>query len=420
MGRRGLLATLMHQARVAERERQRAERAAVREHNASLRRAEKAQRALEKAQAAFARASEAERKRLEKEAKEAYIAAKEAEAEEQNLRLAEIDSDLESLLDATLKVDDYFDLEVLRAVAVHPPFESKYESPVPVPDPVPDPPKPVLVEPDAPKGLFASLFGQKKHAAAVARSHAKYEEALAKWRSDIERVRVHRQSTAEAHARAEKHRLALLKKARETYAQECAAREAEVAASNKSLDALIANLGYGTPEAVQEYVSIVLSNSVYPAHFAVTHDFEFEASTAELRLHVVVPGPTTIPETKSFKYTKSSDEITSTALSQKTCRDRYASIVSQVALRSLHEVFEADRRSLIRTIRLEVGTDTIDPATGRRAYIPFVVVGAERDAFLEFDLSAVVPDRTLARMGAAVSKNPYALVAAETEGVRRS
>jgi len=38
--------------------------------------------------------------------------------------------------------------------------------------------------------------------------------------------------------------------------------------------------------------------------------------------------------------------------------------VHQVALRSFHEVFEADRRGLIRSISLEVGTETIDPATG--------------------------------------------------------
>jgi restriction system protein len=121
-----------------------------------------------------------------------------------------------------------------------------------------------------------------------------------------------------------------------------------------------------------------------------------------------------------YKYTKSTDEITTTVLSQKVCRERYASIVHQVALRSIHEVFEADRRGLIRTIRLEVGTETIDPATGRQTYVPFVVVGAERESFLEFDLSAVIPALTLERMGAAISKNPYSLIAVETSGVRRS
>jgi hypothetical protein len=104
-----------------------------------------------------------------------------------------------------------------------------------------------------------------------------------------------------------------------------------------------------------------IRDSVYPEHFAVTHEFEFEPSSAELRLHVLVPGPDKIPEIKAYKYTKSTDEITATSMSQKACRDRYASAVHHVALRSIHEVFESDRRGLIRTISLEVGTDNRRP-----------------------------------------------------------
>src|SRR5665811_1864317 len=141
-------------------------------------------------------------------------------------------------------------------------------------------------------------------------------------------------------------------------------------------DKLIADLGYGVVDAVQEYVSIVLSNSVYPDDFLVEHDFEFDAATAELRLRVLVPGPDRLSTTSAYKYTKSSDEITAASLSQKACKDRYASAVHQVALRSMHEVFEADRRGLIKTISLEVGTETIDPATGREGYIPFVAACA--------------------------------------------
>ena len=135
---------------------------------------------------------------------------------------------------------------------------------------------------------------------------------------------------------------------------------------------------------------------------------------------MLVPGPSDVPEIKSYKYTKATDEIASTTLSQKECRDRYNGAIHQVALRSLHEVFESDRRGLIKTISLEVGTNTIDPATGQQTYVPFVIAAAERETFLAFELSAVVPALTLARLGAAVSKNPYSLVAAERSGVRRS
>jgi len=198
-----------------------------------------------------------------------------------------------------------------------------------------------------------------------------------------------------------------------------ARREHEAAEHSKELDQLIADLGYGTVDAVQEYVSIVLSHSAYPEHFPVSHEFSFSPEAGELQLKVVVPGPEKVPAIKAYKFTKASDAVTSTSLPQKESKERYVHAVHQVTLRSLHEVFEADRRGLIQTISLELGTKTTDRATGQEIYVPFVAVGAERESFLSFDLSAVVPTATLARLGAAVSKDPYNLVPADTSGVRR-
>ena len=421
MGRRGFFATVLHQAQVASREHQRAQRVAVRDHSAAVRRAEQAQRSAERLQAQLSRASAADRKRLEKEAREAHFEAMEAEAEERNLQLEELNADLESLLATTLGVDDYVNLESFRIIAEHPPFTgSNLEAAIQPPAPIPAPLEPTFVPPEPPRGLIASLFGKKKHAAVTAEALKAHELALKEWRRMIEELPARREVAAKAHAQAEAHRLVALEVARIKYAKECAAREAHAAEHNRRVDELIANLGYGTPEAVQEYVSIVLSNSAYPGHFTVTHEFEFDPASAELKLRVLVPGPDTIPEIKAYKYTKSTDEVTSTPMSQKACRDRFGSVVHQVALRSIHEVFESDRRGIIRTISLEVGSNTIDPATGLPTYVPFVVAGAERQLFLTFDLSAVVPMRTLERLGAAVSKNPYGLVAAETSGVRRT
>lgn len=419
MARRGLLAELFHQSQIAAREQERAQRAAVREHNAAVRRAEQAKRAAEKARVQLDRATVAERNRLEKEAREAHIADMEAETEERNCKLVEIYAEIDSLLATTLAVDDYVDLEKLRVVAQHPPFDrSDLQVPIPEPGPIPVPRQPVFVAPDPPKGL-AWLFGRGRHAEAVAKERESYERSHAQWRAEIEQIPKLRQAVLDAHSRAELERVATLRAARARYAEECATREAEAAERNRQLDKLIANLGYGTPDAVQEYISIVLWKSVYPDHFPVTHEFEFEPSSAELKLRILVPGPDRIPTVKAYTYTKSTDEISATSLSQKACRDRYASTVHQVALRSLHEVFESDRRGLISTISLEVGTKTVDPATGQETYLPFVVVSAERESFLTFNLSAVIPALTLERLGAAVSKNPFGLVAAETSGVRR-
>jgi len=420
MARRGFFAELQRQSRIAQREQERREREAARDHAARGRHLEQIQKAAERARVRFSKADAAERKRLEKEAREAHIAAKEAEVEERNQELSDIYADIDMLLESTLSRDDYVDLTTLRVEVQHPSFDrTDLDEPVPAPSPAPDPLKPVLQLPEAPRGL-ASFFGKKKHAEAVEAAERAHEQAVAEWQAKCTQVEARRQAAKEKHVRDEQSRLEQLGRERARYAEECRAREEDAAAKNRSLEELIAKLGYGTVDAVQEYVSIVLSNSVYPDHFPVTHEFTFDPETAELDLRVEMPEPNQLPTVKAYRYAKASDEIVETSLSQKECRERYASAVHQIALRSFHEVFEADRRGLIRTVSLEGGTTAIDPATGRRGYIPFVIAAAERDAFLAFDLSAVVPAMTLARLGAAVSKNPYVLAPAERAGVRRA
>lgn len=420
MARRGFFAELQHQAEVAARERAKAARKAEQEQNAAIRGAEQARKANERAAAQRARASAADQKRLAREAREAHVAAMEAEVERRNSELSEMHDAIDSLLAATLDVDDYVDLTTLHTVAEHPPFDrADLEVPVPSPSPIVDPPEPVFSPPLPPKGL-QGLFGKKNHEKAVAEATAAHEKRVAEWQSRLTQNGLARQAAASQHADMEAERVAALEVERARYAAECSGREAAAAEHNEALDTLNANLGYGAVDAVEEYVSILFSNSGYPAHFPVEHDFEFDAATAELRLRVLVPGPDKVSATSAYKYTKSSDEITATSLSQKTCKERYAGAVHQVALRSIHEVFEADRRGLIKTISLEVGTETIDPATGLEGYVLFVAAGAERDSFLEVDLSNVVPAATLSHLGAAVSKNPFNLVAADASGIRSS
>jgi restriction system protein len=418
MARRGFFAELQRQARIAQREAERQRREAIKRQNAAIRQAEQARKAEERAKLQAARAADAERKRLEKEAAAAHVAARQAEVEELNAVLAGTYEEIDGLLAATLDVDDFVDLSTLKRKVEHPPFDRPdLENPIPAPQAEADPPEPLFKPPDPPKALFGR---KKKHEKAIAEAKLAHARAHQEWKADVERIRRERERLAEEHNEAERKRGAALAKEQARYRVECQAREEEVAAHNAALDDLIANLGYGAIEAVQEYVAIVLSNSVYPDHFPVDHDFAFDPTTAELRMRVLVPAPSELSTVKSYKYTKSNDEINATQLSQKALKDRYNGAVHQVSIRSLHEVFEADRRALIRTIAMEVGTDTINPATGKQEYIPFVAVAAERDTFMEFDLSAVVPSATLAHLGASVSKNPYGLVPAKTSGIRKS
>lgn len=419
MARRGLLAELQHMSKVAAREREQAHRAAVRDHDLAVRRAQAAQVQAERARLLASRASESERKRAELEARRLLVEAKETYVAALNAALAQGYDEIDNLLGATLDVDDFVDLEALRQVAAHPAFKSEFESPTPNPPRIVPPAEPLYAAPATPTGI-AGLFGKKKQAEAVAEAQSAHQAALAAWHSEVEQIPIRQRKQAEAHDAAEQDRLAKLAAARESYDVECAGRQQAADESNMALDELIAGLSYGTGEAIQEYVSIVLSNSVYPDSFPVQHEFKYDPEQAELSLRVLVPGPSELPATKAYKYQKSTNETTSTELPQKQRKDRYAGAVSAVALRSIHEVFEADRRGLIKTISLELGTNTIDPAVGKPTYVPFVAVASARDRFLDIDLSAVVPSATLQHLGAVVAKNPFDLAAIDPAGVRKT
>ena len=414
MAGRGFFAEIQRQSRAAAADTARQERAAVKEHQAASRRVAQARKAAERQ---AARALEADRKQAEKAAAEAHLALMQAEVDDLNRGLAETYDEIDSLLTTTLSVDDHVDLESLRRTAEHPAFDrADLDHAIPMPVMTPEPDEPVLEIPPPPGGFFRK---KQRHAALLAAAESAHADAYAEWERQKESLQAWRQTAATEHQRAEFERVQMLSQERARYQSECDQREAEVAEHNLAVDTLIANLGYGTVEAVQEYVSIVLANSVYPQQFMVEHSCEFEPSTAELRMRVFVPGPSTVPTVKAFKYMKSTDQITSTNLSQKIMRDRYAGAVHQVAIRSLHEIFEADRRGLINAISLELGTETIAPATGQMTYISFVALAVERETFIEFDLTEVVPTATLAHLKAAVSKNPYALTPVSTGGVRK-
>lgn len=404
----------------AQAERRREERERERAYRSAVVKAQQLRSMQHRAAEQAVRASDAQRKRAEKEAREAHVAAMEAEVERRNAELDRTYDDLDSLLAATLELDDFVDLNTLRRKVAHPPFDRPdLQQPTVAPVAAAEFPAPALLTPPAPKGLKA-LFGKKKHLREV--EHAKQEHAAAilSWH-EAERQRLRgNEAAAEEYRRAETKRIDAFHTEMARYAAECQRRENEVKSHNDDVDTLINDLAYGAPQAVQEYVSIVMANSVYPTHFQASPSFVFDPDSAELKLRVLVPAPDSVPTIKGYKYAKASDEITEVSLPLKACKDRYSGAVSQVALRSLHEVFEADRRGTIKTISLEVGTETIDPATGRTTYVPFVAVGAERETFLSFELANVVPSATLDRLGGSVSKNPFDLIAANAKGVRRS
>jgi restriction system protein len=401
---------------VREQLQRREQAAAVQAHNRAVREEARLRREYERELAAAQRLQA----RTTAESIRAHKALQVATAQMKTAQAADVLDQIDSILSATLDVDDYVDIDALKQSAQHPPFpRDDLKTPIPEPSLKQAPPEPLFKAPPPPAGL-SKMFGKQKHAQETARAHAEWAEQHKQWHEYAHRtVPLANAKLLEEHAAAEQKRAKQLEAARAAYKSDCDERERIVAETNEKLETFKRSLEAGDPDAIREYVGIVLGNSAYPEAFQVDYEFEFDAELGELTVTVIIPAPSDVPNVKSYRYIAKTDEITETLCSQKEQRDRYNGAVAAVAIRTFHEVFESDRRERIQTISLLVQTETANPATGLNDAFPFVAAAADRQEFLRYELRNVNPAETLAHMRSSVSKNAHGLKPVSTaSGIR--
>lgn len=164
------------------------------------------------------------------------------------------------------------------------------------------------------------------------------------------------------------------------------------------------------PETVASYFSVVLDNSPYPDGFPKTHRAAFVPESRQLVVEYELPPSSIVPRAKGYRYVRARNEIEETARPQSQTRTLYGQVVSQTALRALHELFRADRGNRLETIVLNCYVDTINPATGRPTRPHLVTVRAAKETFEGIDLAKVEPLACLRGLNAGVSRSPHELL----------
>lgn len=120
-----------------------------------------------------------------------------------------------------------------------------------------------------------------------------------------------------------------------------------------------------------------------------------------------------MPAIRECRYVKARDEKTTTARPAREIKYIYASVVAQVTLRTVHELFEADRNGMLETIVFNgIVLRTVAPATEASVSPCLVTLRTTRNVFDELDLARVQPLACLAHLNASVSKKPDELAPA--------
>ncbi|MFD4671912.1 restriction endonuclease [Lentzea sp. NPDC058450] len=406
--RTGIFVQMQRDFARQQRERQRAEAAYVRQqqqaHREALRTAAAERRYAEQLAKADARA----RTEMEKQRKLAHVESQQALVDQYNADLTATVAEMESLLAATLEVDDYVDFESLKRTTVHPPFQPGALAQA-VARPVMErlPARPVFEQfaPQAPTGL-SKLFSGKSYERDLAGAQRQFAFADQQWQQHVAAAQQRQAQADHQHKLAEQERLARLAAAEQAYQAECQARVQKTDEHNAEVDGFAEAFRAGEPQAIVDYFTLVLANSDYPDSFPQRYRIAYVPESKQLVIEYELPTIDCVPTEREFRYVKSKDEITSVARPAKDIKVLYASIVAQVTLRTVHEVFEADRLKMIDSLVFNAVVSTIDKGTGNEISPCLVTLRTTNDVFDGFNLHMVEPLECLNRLNAAVSKKP--------------
>ncbi|CAG4907476.1 restriction endonuclease [Paraburkholderia gardini] len=187
------------------------------------------------------------------------------------------------------------------------------------------------------------------------------------------------------------------------------------AAENERLSEVkkwMADLEQGVPDVTQELFERVQNESFQhlPEGFKGAGKLAYVTESKQLVVEFDLPEfDGAIPDVKAYKYVKASDTIAETARPEAQRKALYTSVVAQMVIRVLHEMFSVDYYGQVGSIVVNGFVDTIDRGSGRRIRPCLVTVRTTREIFDSLHLSEVDPVACLRTLNAALSKSPAEL-----------
>lgn len=242
-----------------------------------------------------------------------------------------------------------------------------------------------------PTGLAARLGGKARYEQQLAAAQHAYAQAVAH------------------HQQAEGDRQRRFAEARAVHDRTAEAERSDVARHNADVDALESAFRAGEPEAVEDFFNLLLERSSYPADFPDQRRVAYRPEPRELWVEVELPGASVVPPERGYRYVKTRKQIDTLTRPEREIKPAYASVVAQVALRTLDECFRVDAAELVETVVFNGHVSTRDPATGKQIHPCLVSVSASRETFAGLELAHLDPVACLRHLNALVSPHPYDL-----------
>lgn len=185
--------------------------------------------------------------------------------------------------------------------------------------------------------------------------------------------------------------LRLVKSARERYELERQAFLAKQQEFNAAVDKFKSAFERGDFEAIEKYVRLVLERSKYPDAIPKEFEVQFEPNSKTAIIDYALPNPHDLPRVIEYKFVASTKQTKTAEMKKKDFDAFYESVVYQVTLRTIHEVFESVYIPHMLSALFNGWVEGTDASTGNDFRSCILSVQATREAFEKINLEKVDP-----------------------------
>lgn len=316
---------------------------------------------------------EAERRRAERENMAQEKEEKKALAAERTREAHEAIAGIEGTLQKGLETAGPIKWKALKD-------KSLFAEPEPLkPDKLETPRKPLPTDVKyQPKSSFLDLIWPSRKERKAQESATKFKRDFDLWRDEIEALK----KRAAALVREYRSDFARWREENEVFLKHQRER-------NAAIDTLRDEYQAGTPAAIVEYCDMVLANLKYPDTFPQQFQLDYIPETRILLVDYSLPSTDDIPKLKEVKYVQSRDAFTEVKLTGSAFNKLYDSLLYQVALRSVHELYQADAVEALESIVFNGWVNSVDKGTGQEVNACILSLQASREEFSALNLAQV-------------------------------
>lgn len=143
------------------------------------------------------------------------------------------------------------------------------------------------------------------------------------------------------------------------------------------------------PDGILNYCDLVLSRSQYADCFPKEFELDYRGSAKTLVVQYQLPTPEELPRLESVKFTKTKGTFVETELTMRDFENLYSDVVFQVALRTIHELFEADVVRALDAVIFNGIVHALNAGTGNKEDKCILTVRANRSDFDTINLRNV-------------------------------